>query len=79
MAAAVRDRAGRGAFTSSPVGGDGKIYIGSEEGDVHVIAAGETYKLLATNKLGEPLLATPAISEGVIYFRTAQSLIAVGQ
>ena len=74
-----RERAGRGAFTSSPVGGDGKIYIGSEEGDVHVIAAGETYKLLATNKLGEALLATPAISEGVIYFRTAQSLIAVGQ
>ena len=73
-----RDRLGLGAFTASPVGGDGKIYIGSEEGDVHVIAAGETYKLLATNQLGEPLLATPAISEGVIYFRTAQSLIAVG-
>lgn len=72
-----RQRLSPGAFTASPVGGDGKIYIGSEEGEVHVIAAGETYRLLATNPLNEPLLATPAISQGVLFFRTAQSLIAV--
>jgi hypothetical protein len=28
--------------------------------------------------MGELLLATPAISEGVMYVRTAQSLFAVG-
>jgi outer membrane protein assembly factor BamB len=72
-----RERLAPGAFTASPVAGDGKIYIASEEGDVYVVATGETYRLLATNRVGEPLLATPAISQGTLYFRTAQSLIAV--
>jgi hypothetical protein len=34
--------------------------------------------MLAKNELGSPCLATPAISQGVIYFRTSESLIAVG-
>jgi len=72
-----RERLAPGAFTASPIAGDGKIYMGSEEGDVYVIATGATYRLLATNSIGEPLLATPAISQGVLYFRTPQSLIAV--
>jgi outer membrane protein assembly factor BamB len=74
-----RERLAPGAFTASLVAGDGKIYVASEEGDVYVIASGENYKLLGTNPVGEPLLATPAISQGVLYFRTGQSLIAIQQ
>jgi outer membrane protein assembly factor BamB len=76
-----QERVGGGttAFTASPVAADGKIYITSEEGDVFVIKAGRTYQLLATNPLGEIGMASPAISEGVIYFRTGQSLMAIGQ
>ena len=59
--------------------GDGKIYIASEEGNVYVVASSERFDVLATNKLGEPVLATPAISDGVLYFRTAGSLVAIGQ
>jgi outer membrane protein assembly factor BamB len=70
-------RVGTGAFTASPIAGDGKIYIANEEGTVYVVQAGADYKLLAANSLGEPTLATPAISEGVLYFRTTRSLIAV--
>lgn len=64
-------------FSASPVAGDGKVYCSSEEGDVHVIAAGTEYRKLAVNRLGEPVMATPAISEGHLYFRTLQSLVAV--
>ena len=64
-------------FSASPVAGDGKIYCSSEEGDVYVIAAGPEYKELARNALEDSVMATPAISEGVLYFRTRQSLVAV--
>lgn len=51
----------------------------SEDGDVFVLKAGREYQLLATNSLGEIGMATPAISEGVIYFRTGQGLLAIGR
>ena len=48
------------------------------QGVVHIIKAGPKLEALAKNDLAEPSLATPAISQGVLYFRTAASLIAVG-
>jgi len=44
---------------------------------VYVVAAGPEYKELAWNALDDSVMATPAISEGVLYFRTRQSLVAV--
>jgi outer membrane protein assembly factor BamB len=64
-------------FTASIVAADGKLYLTSEEGDVYVVKAGRTFELLSTNPLGDIGMATPAISEGVIYFRTAKTMIAV--
>jgi outer membrane protein assembly factor BamB len=73
------DRLGKDATCSaSLVAADGKIYCPTEEGSVHVIKAGPTLEVLAKNELGEPCLATPAISQGVIYFRTSGNLIAIG-
>jgi outer membrane protein assembly factor BamB len=69
---------GTTALSASPVAGDGKIYWTTEEGDVHVVEAGPEYRELAVNHLGEQAMATPALSEGVLYFRTRRSLIAVG-
>ena len=48
-------------FSASPVAADGKIYLASEDGDVFVVRAGPKYELLATNSMGEALMATPAI------------------
>ena len=39
------------------------------DGDVFVIQAGPEHKLVATNKLGEPIYASPALSNGTIYIR----------
>ena len=64
--------------SASLVAADGKIYCPVEQGSVHVIKAGPKLERLAKNELGAPCLATPAISQGVIYFRTSESLIAVG-
>ncbi len=58
------------AFSASPVAADGKLYFAGEDGDVFVIKAGPTYELLATNPVGEVMMATPAISDGMIFIRT---------
>ena len=62
---------------ASPVYGDGKIYISARDGTVSVCKPGETFKLLATNDMKEPLSASPAISNGRIYLRTFDALYAV--
>jgi len=66
-----------GAYSASPVAGDGKIYLSSEDGDVFVVKAGPKYELLSDNKVGEVIMATPAISEGMIVIRAQQHVIAV--
>ena len=72
------ERLGSGASViASLVAGDGKVYCASENGRVYVVKAGKEYQLLTTNSMGSPCYASPAISEGVIYFRTTQELIAV--
>jgi len=68
--------AGTSAFTASAIAGDGKIYFTSEEGDVYVVKAG-TFETVATNSTGGITMATPAISEGVLYFRTSTGLLAI--
>lgn len=69
---------GTSAFTSSPVANDGKIYLANEDGQVFVIKAGPAYELVSLNDMGASVLATPAISEGELLFRTPQHLIAIG-
>lgn len=66
------------AFTASPVAADGKLYFASEEGDVYVVKAGPKFELLATNPMGEVLMATPAIVDGMILVRGRQNLFAIG-
>ncbi|MCB9865081.1 MAG: PQQ-binding-like beta-propeller repeat protein [Phycisphaerales bacterium] len=74
-----RNRLGGGqtGFTASPVAAGDHIYFTSEDGDVYVIQAGREYQELAHNTLGEVCMATPAIVNGVLYFRTQSHLIAV--
>jgi len=65
------------AIISSLVAAEGKIYCAAENGTVYVLDAGPDFNVLARNAMGEPCFATPAISQGVLYFRTTQSLMAV--
>jgi outer membrane protein assembly factor BamB len=66
-------------FSASPVAADGKIYLTNEDGDMLVMAAGPEFKHLATNPIGELLMATPALSDGVMYVRSSASLFAIGR
>jgi len=65
-------------YSASPIASDGKIYLSNEDGDMLVVRAGRSFKVLATNSIGELLMATPALSDGVMYVRGASSLFAIG-
>jgi outer membrane protein assembly factor BamB len=65
-------------FSASPVAADGKVYLPSEDGDVLVIKAGPAFELLARNPIGQPLMATPAISDGLLIVRGERDLFAIG-
>jgi outer membrane protein assembly factor BamB len=67
-----------GSFSASPVAADGRLFFTSEEGEVFVVRAGPKFELLATNATGGITMATPAISDGLIIFRTLKEVIAVG-
>lgn len=70
---------GGGNYYASPVYGDGKIYVISEEGEATVAAAKPTFEVLASNSLGERTMASPAVSDSVLFIRTDESVFAIGR
>ncbi|MDQ3803716.1 MAG: PQQ-binding-like beta-propeller repeat protein [Acidobacteriota bacterium] len=73
----IADRGG--AFTASPVASDGKIYLSSEDGEVFVFKAGPKHELLAVNPVGEVIMATPAISDGMLIVRGLKHVYAIAE
>jgi outer membrane protein assembly factor BamB len=67
---------GKGTHYASPIIADGKLFATSGDGWISVVRSGADPKILARNKFGEPIFATPAIVDGVIYVRTRESLFA---
>lgn len=68
-----RERLG-GNFSSSPIFADGKIYLGSREGVVSVIAPGRKFTLLGRNEMPGSIMATPAAVGNTLYVRTDRAL-----
>ena len=65
-------------FTASPVAFDGKILMTSEDGDTFIVKAGPKHEIIGTNSVGEPVYASPAMSDGRIYIRGEKNLYAIG-
>jgi outer membrane protein assembly factor BamB len=66
-------------YNASPVAADGKLYFLDTDGKLAVVKAGKEWDLLATNDLGQPCHATPAIANGRIFVRTERSLFCFAQ
>ena len=64
-------------FSASPIAAAGRLYFASEDGEVFVVKAGPVYELLSINKMGEPLMATPAASDGMLLIRGQRHLFAI--
>lgn len=65
-------------FSASPVAADDRLYLSNEDGDILVVKAGREFDHIGTNTMGELLMATPALSDGVMYVRSSRSLFAIG-
>jgi len=68
-----------GAFSSSPVATGGRLYAASEDGEVYVVKAGPTFELLATNKMDEVVMATPALTDGMLIVRGLNHLFGIAE
>ncbi|MGH7223217.1 MAG: PQQ-binding-like beta-propeller repeat protein [Gemmataceae bacterium] len=74
-----RDRLpGSGNYYSSPVAGDGKIYLVNQRGRLSVVRAGREWRVLSASNFEEDVYATPALADGRIYVRTTGHLYCFG-
>lgn len=73
-----RQRLG-GECNSSPIAGDGRIYLSNIAGTTFVVAAGKQFKLLGKNQLGERITASPAITGSQLIYRTDSHLYCIGK
>ena len=67
------------SFIASPVASDGKIYIVDEEGTVYIISDEQSFRKIAEIPISDICMTAPAITDGMIFFRTQNFLFAVGK
>jgi outer membrane protein assembly factor BamB len=67
------------AVSASPVLIHGKVYVPAEDGKVYLFAATTTFKRLAANNLGEPIMASPAVADNRLYIRGKQHLFCIAK
>jgi outer membrane protein assembly factor BamB len=65
-------------YYASPVAGDGKIYVTSQEGHVTVLKAGGEWEPITRNDMDDETFATPALVDSRIYLRTRSALYCFG-
>jgi len=70
----TRAHSALGQYFASPVAGDDKVYLASEEGTVTVLEAGHDLRVLKVNDLGEEIYGTPALVDGAVLVRTRSHL-----
>lgn len=67
------------SFSGSPVASDGRLYFPSETGTVYVVKAGRKFESLAENPIDEILMATPAVSDGMIVVRSLGHVFGIAE
>ena len=68
-----------GAHSASIVAADDRLYFLSDEGVTTVVEVADTYKQVAQNAIGQPTIASPAISNGQIFIRSREHLFCIGK
>jgi outer membrane protein assembly factor BamB len=67
-----------GVFSASPVAGGGHVYFVAENGDTVVVRAGDEPEVVGRNAVGSHVVASPAISDGQLFLRSDDQVIAIG-
>lgn len=62
----------------SPLVGDGKVYIGTEDGDIVILTAEKEMKEIAKVDMRAPVYSSPVVANGTLYIATQTHLYAIG-
>ncbi len=65
-------------WSSLVLSADGKCYAANQGGDCFVFKASPKFELLATNSMGEKIIASIAVSDGQLFIRGHQNLFCIG-
>lgn len=63
-----------GDYAASLLYADGRVYCFGQDGKVTVLKAARTYEVLASNRLADGFMASPAITDKALILRTKTSL-----
>lgn len=66
-------------FYSSPIVVEGKLYAIDRGGNVHIVKVDKLFKEIATPKMHEEIVTTPAFADGRVYIRGKKFLYAIGK
>ena len=66
-----------GDFSASPLAAGGRIYFQNETGTGYVLKAGKTFEMLSKNEIGEPTLASCAVTDGTLFLRSEKHLLKI--
>ena len=67
------------AIWGSPYVVDGKVYLGTEDGDVVILKTGKTKEVINKINMGSAVYTTPVAKDGVLYIVTRNRLFAIAE
>lgn len=65
------------AVWGSPLVADGKVYLGDEDGDIAILQAGKTKKVIAEINMGSSIYSTPVPANGAMFLMNRNQLISI--
>ena len=68
-----------GNYMASPIYADGRIYCCNNQGKTAVLKPGRTFEVLATSKLDDGFMSSPAVAGKALFLRTKAALYRVEQ
>ena len=69
---------GKAVYRASPTGANGRIYCINKGGEVVVLTAGDTFKVLSRTQMPErPCFSTIVAAQGALFIRTAENLYCI--
>jgi outer membrane protein assembly factor BamB len=60
----------KGPFWATPVMADGRLYCVNHDGLVQIVQPGDERRVVVTTQIDAGMLASPAVADGAIYFRS---------
>ena len=67
----------RAGVWGSPIVADGKVFVGTTDGEVLILKHGKTARQFASMDMRHPIYSTPTVASGVLYITSTRNLYAI--